>query len=189
MAIVPLHPPKPMPRINKALQTRYKGYNFRSRTEARWAVFFDTLGIRYDYEPQGYRLDGNHYLPDFWLPGMKAFIEIKGTSPTEAEISKACALAKHTKHMAYIMTGPPGSNSDENYACFPGGGTDMPYEWCECPICSRIGLAFYGYNARLCNCNEGSKYTILPYGYYSRVDRAVVASRSARFEFGESGAT
>ena len=53
----------------KPIETNYNGYRFRSRTEARWAVFFDALAVRYEYEPQGYRLhDGTPYLPDFWLP-------------------------------------------------------------------------------------------------------------------------
>ena len=29
-----------------AIETKYKGYRFRSRLEARWAVFFDALGIK-----------------------------------------------------------------------------------------------------------------------------------------------
>ena len=50
----------------KAIETRYKGYNFRSRLEARWAVFFDALGIAWEYEPEGFELpDGTRYLPDF----------------------------------------------------------------------------------------------------------------------------
>src|SRR5262245_46962536 len=36
------------------IETRYKGYRFRSRLEARWAVFFDAQGIKWEYEPQGY---------------------------------------------------------------------------------------------------------------------------------------
>ena len=40
-----------------AIQTRYAGCRFRSRIEARWAVFFDALGIRWEYEPQGFDLD------------------------------------------------------------------------------------------------------------------------------------
>ena len=35
----------------KPIETIYKGYRFRSRLEARWAVFFDALGIEYEYEP------------------------------------------------------------------------------------------------------------------------------------------
>lgn len=50
----------------KAIETHYNGYRFRSRLEARWAVFFDTLGVRYEYEPEGFELDdGTWYLPDF----------------------------------------------------------------------------------------------------------------------------
>lgn len=50
----------------KPLETFYNGYRFRSRLEARWAIFFDALGVTYEYEPEGYDL-GNHiyYLPDF----------------------------------------------------------------------------------------------------------------------------
>ena len=29
----------------KAIETEYNGYKFRSRLEARWAVFFDALGV------------------------------------------------------------------------------------------------------------------------------------------------
>lgn len=52
----------------KAIETSYKGYRFRSRLEARWAVFFDTLGIKWEYEKQGYSLPSGAYLPDFWQP-------------------------------------------------------------------------------------------------------------------------
>lgn len=51
------------------IPTTYNGYRFRSRTEARWAVFLDAVDIGYDYELQGYRLtDGTLWLPDFYLP-------------------------------------------------------------------------------------------------------------------------
>lgn len=50
----------------KAIETYYNGYKFRSRLEARWAVFFDALGVKYEYEPQGFDLgNGSRYLPDF----------------------------------------------------------------------------------------------------------------------------
>ena len=52
----------------KPLETIYNGYRFRSRLEAKWAVFFDESGIEYEYEPQGFELpDGQKYLPDFYL--------------------------------------------------------------------------------------------------------------------------
>ena len=62
----------------KAIETRYKGYRFRSRLEARWAVFFDALGLDWEYEPEGFDLgEAGWYLPDFLIGG-EVFIEVKG---------------------------------------------------------------------------------------------------------------
>lgn len=89
----------------KAIETSYNGYLFRSRTEARWAVFFDTLGIRYEYEKEGYELeDGTWYLPDFWLPTYEYWIEIKGVDPTPAETEKARQLCIFTQKRTFIFT-------------------------------------------------------------------------------------
>ena len=66
-----------MGQIN-AIETVYNGYRFRSRLEARWAVFFDAMGIEYQYEPQGFSLkDGTRYLPDFYLPESDTHVEVK----------------------------------------------------------------------------------------------------------------
>jgi hypothetical protein len=66
----------------KPIETYYKGYRFRSRLEARWAVFFDYMGIRYEYEYEGFEInfeDGPlRYLPDFWFPEYELFGEVKG---------------------------------------------------------------------------------------------------------------
>ena len=73
----------------RAIETEYKGYRFRSRLEARWAVAFDAMGIEWQYEPEGYVLDdGTKYLPDFKLMNVRhrsisdqfepIFIEVKG---------------------------------------------------------------------------------------------------------------
>lgn len=69
----------------KVIQTYYNGYLFRSRLEARWAVFFDACGVEYEYEPEGYDLgNGMMYLPDFLLhrvdgrAGGDLFVEVKG---------------------------------------------------------------------------------------------------------------
>jgi hypothetical protein len=62
----------------QAIETFYSGCLFRSRLEARWAVFFDTAEIRWEYEPQGYLCDGKPYLPDFFLPDAGTWIEVKG---------------------------------------------------------------------------------------------------------------
>jgi len=61
-----------------AIETEYRGYKFRSRLEARWAVFFDELGIEYLYEHEGYEVNGVRYLPDFYLPKFGTHVEVKG---------------------------------------------------------------------------------------------------------------
>jgi hypothetical protein len=65
----------------KAIETVYKGYRFRSRLEARWAVFFDVLGVEWVYEPEGFEsIDGYRYLPDFRIQLDKTtyWVEVKG---------------------------------------------------------------------------------------------------------------
>lgn len=62
----------------KAIETVYNGYKFRSRLEARWAVFFDYLKIKYQYEFEGFDLgEAGWYLPDFCLVEDRVYVEIK----------------------------------------------------------------------------------------------------------------
>ena len=89
-------------------ETLYNSYRFRSRLEARWALFFDTLGVKYEYEKEGYWLDEEKkqaYLPDFWLPDQDCWVEIKGQKPTEVEEEKAKLLALHTGKPVYLFFG------------------------------------------------------------------------------------
>ena len=52
----------------KAIPTKYKGIEFRSKLEAQWAVFFDACEIEWEYELEGYILsNGLRYQPDFLL--------------------------------------------------------------------------------------------------------------------------
>ena len=49
----------------KAIETRWRGWRFRSRLEARWAVFLDRLNLQWEFEPQGFMTPLGPYLPDF----------------------------------------------------------------------------------------------------------------------------
>lgn len=78
----------------KAIGTYYKNCHFRSRLEARWAIFFDTVGIKWEYEAEGFDLgSAGFYLPDFWLPDMRLWVEVKGNIFRVEESLKAKALA------------------------------------------------------------------------------------------------
>jgi hypothetical protein len=76
------------------IETLYGGRHYRSRLEARWAVFFDAVGVKYDYEPEGFDL-GQHrwYLPDFCLG--RVWVEIKPYTDKNNEFNpKLSALSK-----------------------------------------------------------------------------------------------
>lgn len=130
----------------KAIQTRYKGHYFRSRLEARWAVFFDAIGIKWEYEKEGFELGrAGRYLPDFWLPSWKAWVEIKPERPSDEERAKARALADHHRPVIMLI-GSPGderpilfahSSSNSGAGCFESdmGGTPR-YQACR--------LIYYG---------------------------------------------
>ena len=91
----------------KPIETHYNGYRFRSRLEARWAVFFDTLGIKYEYEPEGFELgDGTWYLPDFWLPDDECWIEIKPSKLPDEEEMKKCSLLAFQRPVAMFLGTP-----------------------------------------------------------------------------------
>lgn len=103
----------------KAIETTYNGYKFRSRLEARWAVFFDACGIKYEYEPEGYVLDdGVCYLPDFLLhgieavPGGKVYVEVKGYV-TEKDIDKVRKFGKSGNPIVMVGNIPKCNNYDD----------------------------------------------------------------------------
>ena len=90
----------------KAIDTIYKDYKFRSRLEARWAVFMDVLGVQYDYEPEGFDLpEAGYYLPDFWLPDLQMWLEIKPDASSHEEKLRASKLAEVTGQHVVILEG------------------------------------------------------------------------------------
>lgn len=103
----------------KPIETQYKGYRFRSRLEARWAVFFDSLDVEWEYEKEGFDLGTERYLPDFWLPTQNVWIEIKGER-SETGDTKAKKLADITQCSVLMAEGSIG---DEQWTHFIPDGT------------------------------------------------------------------
>lgn len=172
-----------MPQHIKAIETHYAGCRFRSRLEARWAIFFDTLGIRWEYEPEGFETSAGRYLPDFR-------IELYFSLPT----------------WTWFEVKPEGAPDDPRHVAFVGAGNfltiargmarddadqferdylithDSP-TWSSATVSQRVG--FYcmpgtGYTTTFCEMIEPD----IPNRW---IDAAYTAARSARFEFGETG--
>lgn len=156
----------------KAIETHYKGYRFRSRLEARWAVFFDALEIQWDYEAEGYDLGSiGLYLPDFWMSKIEMWTEIKRAAPTRDEILKAEYLAIDTQYAAMILCGTP---MDEAVMIFdPKRRNWFNSDFMKdiCIWCHLAGL--------------GEAHDALP-GFCGLIRHAYNAARSARFEHGET---
>jgi len=78
--------PEPPDEELVAIETRLSGVLYRSRLEARWAIWFRELGIEVEYEAHGYRVAGRMRWPDFWSETLGCYIEVKpeGVEPDEA---------------------------------------------------------------------------------------------------------
>lgn len=180
----------------KPIETIYNGYRFRSRLEARWAVFFDAIGARYEYEPQGFEFDdGTRYLPDFYLPDCDRWIEVKGvmtdTDKHKIEMFRNYLEAHGKTVLVVVGAIPPETNDllDYFYSTYPKAdcfdvGFDFPYIPCVCPHCGRFGFEFDGRGGRICDhygCDEKG------YSYDNpRILEAYKKARQARFEHGET---
>lgn len=171
--------------IIKAIETEYNGYRFRSRLEARWAVFFDAIGACYEYEPEGYRLkDGSMYLPDFYLTNVSGrgskniFVEIKGVL-SDSDLRKVELFAE-TRNII-IFGDIPKINDDIYYFC----DTDNP----------DLYNLYYSegdwYWTEPCASVHGGLVLDYPDDSYDYVDRKLTTkafdiARQVRFEHGET---
>lgn len=178
----------------KAIETRYAGCYFRSRLEARWAVFFDALNIDWRYEYEGYELDGTRYLPDFWLPELVCWYEIKGRPPTEDELQKARDLSQCTNQRVYIAWGDlpwqldyhgPVNTTNTGIELIQWVdelediSEDSSYAWCVCPCgCGRYGIEYEGRGARIHRELGGRGHT----ADHESIQLAYEKARSFRFD-------
>ncbi len=183
--------------VLKPIDTVYKGFKFRSRLEARWAVFFETIGLKWEYEKEGYDLDGLFYLPDFYLPELDCFIEIKGRDANGEELEKAERLARLSEKKVFVFDkGMPineldlGHDFSAVFIPFLENGKvtisyDYNYLFCVCNHCGEVGIEYDGRGDRVCIecpsiCQDRDK------GYSSNNPKIVNGFKVAkmkRFEF------
>jgi hypothetical protein len=95
-----------------AIPQEHLGITFRSRTEARWAEFFHLVDVEFQYEPDGFRLEDDWYVPDFYLPFANIYFEVKPTEPTVREVRVAKALAAAAKAVVVVGCGNPREDVD-----------------------------------------------------------------------------
>jgi len=164
--------------MTKIIQTKYNGYYFRSRTEARWAVYFDAVGLKYEYEPEGFLIDIQGeitpYLPDFHLLDLSIYIEIKNEEfENSKEYDDTMWKLLHFENDIALIAGPPKPGVKLKHPVWIYDGEKKTTEW-------EIEESFFS--------NSGSWYIAwyedkgLDENWY--LDKnGLEAARSARFEF------
>lgn len=165
----------------KPIETRYAGYRFRSRLEAKWAVALDAAKFEWKYEPEGFETPAGRYLPDFLVKtrwnepdinagtqtsGEYTWLEIKPEDHTLSlqELQRYVHVAQHTRFQLAVtfdldlhgLIVTPSLQGLKALAILPG-----------VPIVVRKNGIFP---------NPATREVVLR------------AARSARFEHGESGA-
>ena len=184
----------------RAVETEYNGYLFRSRLEARWAVFFDALGIGYEYEPEGFELpSGKRYLPDFRVkcwgtrgnydgPPFDLYIEVKGhMTQSDAERIMEFSGGRRIENPTLVVSRIPDEGcSSDNYSVGAYVGMDgtgvCPFNYATVdgddfaayPAAHRGRFYLWGDDSNYVNrCDVPA------------VEQAYRTARQARFEHGE----
>lgn len=217
----------------KAIETEYRGCTFRSRLEARWAVFFDEMGWVWQYEPEGYdcrwRLhqyvpadcwptdDTFRYLPDFFLPDLNTFVEVKVKMDDEQLdrfLNAAAYLSDYGyKNPSVLLLCDFRSTPNSDWTFIPKVLTFHEGDLCMKEHDDFIAPRrrnFSWWRGEEIAYDIGYRGTEEPYQYYGRTRdsirfdllerlhlscdasdkylRAIKAAKSARFEHGQSGA-
>ena len=178
------------------IPTVYRGVTFRSRLEARWAVFWDALEVPWLYEPEPLSVNGRLYLPDFFLPSAHGlgsssrglYVEIKPRELSAAERSffeGASDLADRLlvlngscwphQHGAFLVDAHGGHSFDSSH-------WDEDAFFGQCRRCGRPWLVSLDFWWALWGCkpdctNFGDKMPVEPVTAY-------VVARAARFWVG-----
>ena len=190
------------------IETYYGGMRFRSRLEARWAIFFDRMDIPFKYEPQGFVLpDGTPYLPDFYLPECGTWIEVKGSDstlnlpmmrraasalPSEGREELHGPCVKHEGGIGLLILGDIPHLADDDWE-EPAWHTPFAASADDFDVVFTYTFGMYYKNHRPWFAGDGAKTppsTHPEFGHGEPLDErtrtAYVAARTARFEHGQT---
>lgn len=194
----------------RAIETCYRGFLFRSRLEARYAVYLDWMHVQWEYEKEGYLLkkscfleSDTPYLPDFWLPDYRMFLEVKGQQPTKHEQNLCSELREQSECAVALFSGLPAEYYGTLYCWDLADSSGGTGDFSRVALTSRDRGDEQGRSLSF-HCEEASRRVLFAHpcweneiptiwGQERTVDGflstgAARMARSARFEHGENPA-
>jgi hypothetical protein len=156
----------------KAINTHFDNLYFRSRLEARWAVYFNSLGIDYIYEMEGFEFDGYKYLPDFYFPKYDFYGEVKHEHFGDVDVDRWNSFVTNIKKPLIIFDGMPSAKPLKSLFWEDG----ILCEYQTIPFCNLIKESF-GYFFYAGGDEDFAQFE--PY------KSAISKARKKRFEHGE----
>jgi hypothetical protein len=148
------------------IPTTYHGVRFRSRLEARWAVVFDSLHIRWQYEA----IDLAGYVPDFLIGSepSQVLVEIKPTTES-LPMAQSKIECSGWEGEAVILSNPVDPNEAQpsvgSFGELCQGPDGKSIWWCEARAfrCLSCNLASFipadgSWMCRECGADDGNAH-------------------------------
>jgi hypothetical protein len=141
--------------------------------EARWAVYFKSLGIKYVYEMEGYNFEGFNYLPDFYFPKYDFYGEVKHKHFGDVDAERWNSFVTNIKKPLIIFDGTP--NAKPLKSLFWEGEILTEYQTIPFADLMKTSFGYFFY--------AGGYEDFAQFEPYKG---AVSKARKARFEHGEN---
>jgi hypothetical protein len=98
------------------------GVEYASKLEARWGVFISKLGYKFEHErrvfvPDNTYRDGGFILhPDFWIPELDLWCEVKPNNEgVDEDMYRASLFVKNLNESCVFLIGAPANNRYDVY--------------------------------------------------------------------------
>jgi hypothetical protein len=142
----------------KSIPTTYRKWQLRSRFEAEVIHYFQTRLLLPDeqifYEPRSFRVDGTDYCPDFFIPALSLWIEVRGYSDEKGEAQiRGFIEVTRKEGWDYLVVRPDEFGFSKREAAYGFHGSNLLIRHCgggcpcifiaifpdvaECPACRR----------------------------------------------------
>lgn len=145
----------------------------------------------WDYEPEGFKLPSGQYLPDFWLPRLELWVEVKPTAPSATEELRCEQLCHGRNQTVVVAVGLPEDRAGLKIFCADVSESAGEVWWdgfwsikadrlAPCIICNSLRSFYVSMNHLV---------PLVGFVDEDELDRylnscELAAPRSARFEFG-----